>query len=86
MIFLKLLVAGHLTIYITRNDGALWQRPFPAWRLIVVAEGTQILGTLAAVYGWIVEPIGWANGGPGLGVRDSSGCSSTAPSRSACLA
>lgn len=49
VVFLKLLVAGHLTIYITRNDGPLWQRPFPAWKLIVVTEGTQLLGTLAAV-------------------------------------
>ena len=63
VVFLKLLVAGHLTIYVTRNDGPLWQRPFPAWKLVAVTEGTQIIGTLAAVYGWIVEPIGWAAAG-----------------------
>lgn len=59
LIFLKLLVAGHLTIYLTRNEGWFWQRPFPSWRLIGAAEGTQVLGTLAAVYGWFVTPIGW---------------------------
>jgi H+-transporting ATPase len=59
VIFLKLLVAGHLTIYITRNLGALWARPWPNWRLVVTTEATQIVGTLAAVYGWFVEPIGW---------------------------
>jgi len=59
IIFLKLLVAGHLTIYVTRNIGWFWQRPWPNWRLIAAAETTQIIGTLAAVYGWIVEPIGW---------------------------
>lgn len=59
LIFLKLLVAGHLTIYITRTIGWFWQRPWPNWRLIVVTEATQALGTLAAVYGWIVAPIGW---------------------------
>ncbi len=59
LVFLKLLVAGHLTIYVTRNTGAFWKRPWPNWRLIVVAEGTQILGTFAAVYGWFVAPIGW---------------------------
>lgn len=63
VIFLKLLVAGHLTIYITRNDGALWQWPFPSWRLVAVTERTQVLGTLAAVYGWVVEPIGRVNAG-----------------------
>jgi H+-transporting ATPase len=59
VIFLKLLVAGHLTIYITRNVGAVWARPWPSWRLVVTTEATQIVGTLAAVYGWFVEPIGW---------------------------
>jgi H+-transporting ATPase len=58
LIFLKLLVAGHLTIYLTRNVGWFWERPFPSWRLIVACETTQVIGTLAAVYGWFVEPIG----------------------------
>jgi H+-transporting ATPase len=59
LIFLKLLVAGHLTIYVTRNIGWFWQRPLPNWRLFFACEATQVLGTLAAVYGWIVHPIGW---------------------------
>jgi len=59
LIFLKLLVAGHLTIYLTRNEGAIWQRPWPNWKLLVVTEATQVVGTLAAVYGWLVRPIGW---------------------------
>jgi H+-transporting ATPase len=57
--FLKLLVAGHLTIYLTRNTGPIWQRPLPSARLFVTTEITQIVGTLAAVYGWFVEPVGW---------------------------
>jgi H+-transporting ATPase len=59
VIFLKLLVAGHLTIYLTRNKGAIWRRPFPSWRLVAATEMTQLLGTLAAVYGWFVTPTGW---------------------------
>ena len=59
IIFLKLLVAGHLTIYLTRNSGWFWQRPLPHWRLFLATEATQVLGTLAAVYGWFVAPIGW---------------------------
>jgi H+-transporting ATPase len=59
VIFLKLLVAGHLTIYVARNVGMIWDRPWPAWRLIVATESTQAIGTLAAVYGWWVTPIGW---------------------------
>ncbi len=57
--FLKLLVAGHLTIYITRNSGTIWQRPWPNWKLFCTIESTQVLGTLAAVYGWFIAPIGW---------------------------
>jgi H+-transporting ATPase len=60
LIFLKLLVAGHLTIFLTRNDGWFWNRPWPSWRLFVATEATQLFGTLAAVYGWFVEPIGWS--------------------------
>src|ERR1035437_4224494 len=59
LIFLKLLVAGHLTIYITRSVGTFWQRPWPNWRLIVATETTQVIGTLAAVYGWGMTPLGW---------------------------
>ena len=63
IIFLKLLVAGHLTIYLTRNKGAIWQRPWPSWPFVVVTESTKVLGTLAAVYGWFVTPIGWGYAG-----------------------
>jgi len=59
LIFLKLLVAGHLTIYLTRNRGTIWERPFPSWQLFVTTQATKVLGTLAAVYGWFVDPIGW---------------------------
>jgi H+-transporting ATPase len=63
LIFLKLLVAGHLTIYLTRNVGFIWDSPWPSWRLVVATESTQIMGTLAAVYGWWVAPIGWTYAG-----------------------
>ena len=59
MVFLKLLVAGHMTIYITRHRGPIWARPWPSWKLVVPAELTQVAGTLAAVYGWFMAPMGW---------------------------
>ena len=59
VVFLKLLVAGHMTIYLTRNKGAIWERPWPSWKLIVACEFTQVIGTLGVVYGWFVTPIGW---------------------------
>ncbi|MDE2466014.1 MAG: plasma-membrane proton-efflux P-type ATPase, partial [Alphaproteobacteria bacterium] len=59
LIFLKLLVAGHFTIYLTRNASWFWKRPWPSWKLVVAGESTKIVGTLAAVYGWLMPPIGW---------------------------
>ncbi|MDR2013848.1 MAG: plasma-membrane proton-efflux P-type ATPase [Rhodanobacter sp.] len=59
MIFLKLLVSGHMTIYLTRNTGPFWQHPWPSWKLVVPCEITQLLGTLAVVYGLFMTPVGW---------------------------
>ena len=59
VMFLKLLVAGHLTIYITRDYSWFWTRPWPSLKFIGTVELTQVFGTLAAVYGWFMEPIGW---------------------------
>ncbi len=56
--FLKLAVAGHLTIFVTRTRGSFWSnRPAPVlfWSAII----TKVLATLAAVYGWFMVPIGW---------------------------
>jgi H+-transporting ATPase len=59
IIFLKLLVAGHLTLYVTRSQHWFWSRPWPNWKMFVVLEATQVVGTLFAVYGIFVTPIGW---------------------------
>ncbi|HKJ88386.1 MAG TPA: HAD-IC family P-type ATPase, partial [Gammaproteobacteria bacterium] len=59
MLFLKLLVAGHMTLYLTRQRGWFWQRPFPSLTLLTALELTQVAGTLAAVYGFLMTPIGW---------------------------
>jgi H+-transporting ATPase len=59
LIFLKLLVAGHLTIYLTRTARPFWTRPWPSWQLFVAGEFTHVIGTLAAVYGWGMPPLGW---------------------------
>jgi H+-transporting ATPase len=60
LIFLKLAVAGHMTIYLTRTRGhPFWYRPFPALRLFIAAESTQLLATIMAVYGILMPAIGW---------------------------
>jgi H+-transporting ATPase len=63
MVFLKLLVAGHMTIFLTRTRAAFWEKPLPSLNLFIPLEITQIIGTLIAVYGWIITPIGWRNAG-----------------------
>ena len=60
MLFLKLIVAGHSTLYVTRAQGWFWQRPFPAPILFGATFGTEIVGTIIAVYGFhLITPIGW---------------------------
>jgi H+-transporting ATPase len=58
LMYLKLSVAGHLTIFLTRTRG-----PFrsirPARILWVAVLGTQIVATLIAVYGLFMTPLGW---------------------------
>ena len=59
LVFLKLLVSGHMTIYLTRNKGPIWERPWPSWKLVVPCETTQLIGTLVVVYGLLMAPTGW---------------------------
>ncbi len=59
LIFLKLLISGHMTVYLTRNKGPIWERPWPSWKLVVPCETTELIGTLAVVYGWFMAPTGW---------------------------
>ena len=59
LLFLKLIVAGHSTIYVTRSKGWFWQRPYPAPLLLAATFGTEILGTLFAVYGILVTAVAW---------------------------
>ncbi len=59
VLFLKLIVAGHSTLYITRSEGWFWEKPWPAPLLFWATFGTEILGTLIAVNGWFMAPIGW---------------------------
>ncbi|MDK2898981.1 MAG: H+-transporting ATPase [Patescibacteria group bacterium] len=58
LIYLKLSLAGHLTIFLTRTHGPFWSNR-PAKVLLFAVVGTQILATLIAVYGIFMEPLGW---------------------------
>ena len=58
MMYLKLSVAGHLTIFLTRTRGPFWSiRPAKIlWMAVLV---TQIVATMFAVYGFLMKPLGW---------------------------
>jgi H+-transporting ATPase len=58
LMYLKLSVAGHLTIFVTRTRGPFWSTR-PARVLLAAVIGTQIIATLIAVYGVLMPAIGW---------------------------
>ena len=58
MMYLKLSVAGHLTIFLTRTRGPFWSIR-PARILWIAVLGTQIIATLIAVYGFLMPALGW---------------------------
>jgi H+-transporting ATPase len=58
LMYLKLSVAGHLTIFMTRTRGPFWSIR-PARILWIAVLGTQIVATLIAVYGLFMAPLGW---------------------------
>ena len=68
LIFLKLLVSGHMTIYLTRNKGPVWERPWPSWKLVVPAEATQLVGTLVGRLRLVHGAHGMAARAHGLGL------------------
>ena len=58
LMYLKLSIAGHLTIFLTRTRGPFWSIR-PAKVLWIAVLGTQTLATLIAVYGLLMTPLGW---------------------------
>jgi H+-transporting ATPase len=58
LMYLKLSVAGHLTIFLTRTRGPFWSIR-PARILWAAVLGTQAIATLIAVYGLFMTPLGW---------------------------
>jgi H+-transporting ATPase len=60
LIFLKLAVAGHLTLFVARARGPFWARPWPAPAMIWSAVGTKVLATLLVGFGLgLITAISW---------------------------
>jgi H+-transporting ATPase len=60
LIFLKLSVAGHSTLYTTRtSERHFWKKPWPSPKLFIPTFSTQIAATIVAVYGLFMAAVGW---------------------------
>ncbi|MFX1544488.1 MAG: metal-transporting ATPase, partial [Promethearchaeota archaeon] len=57
-IYLKLSVAGHLTLLVARTRGPFWSVK-PSRPLITAIIGTQLVATLITVYGVFLPAMGW---------------------------
>ncbi len=59
LMYLKLSVAGQLTIFLTRTRGPFWSSR-PSGTLLVAVAVAQTIATLVSVYGLFMTPIGWS--------------------------
>ena len=60
--YLKLSVAGHLTIFLTRTRGPFWSIR-PAKVLWIAVLGTQAVATLIGGIRYLMAPLGWRYAG-----------------------
>lgn len=58
LMYLKLSVAGHLTVFVARTRGPFWSVK-PSRILLIAVVSTQLVATLIAVYGLFMAPLGW---------------------------
>jgi H+-transporting ATPase len=58
-IYLKLAVAGHLTLFVARTRRPFLTKPFPAPVLLLAILATQALAAMIVGFGWLVTPIPW---------------------------
>jgi H+-transporting ATPase len=63
MFFVKMVVAGHNTIFNTRTDDWFYKKPWPSGKLFWTSQLTAILGTIIGIYGFgLMQPLGWFMG------------------------
>ncbi|CAN2532458.1 Calcium-transporting+ATPase+1 [Methylocapsa aurea] len=57
MMFLQLVVGGHLLLLVARTRRWFFMPPFPAAKLFFAIVATQILAAAMCYFGWLVPPI-----------------------------
>ncbi|MEJ2687041.1 MAG: plasma-membrane proton-efflux P-type ATPase, partial [Gammaproteobacteria bacterium] len=61
VVFLKLSIAGHLTLFVARTRRPMLTRPYPAPLLMTAIFTTQTLAALIAGFGVLVTAISWTD-------------------------
>jgi H+-transporting ATPase len=59
-IYLKLALAGHLSLLVARTRKPLYSKPYPAPILLGAILATQIAATLVVGFGLLVTPLPWS--------------------------
>ncbi|MBP7243141.1 plasma-membrane proton-efflux P-type ATPase [Amaricoccus sp.] len=60
VMFLQLVVAGHLLLFVTRSERWFMLPPFPALPLVAAIAATQALAVAIAARGWLGPALPWA--------------------------
>ncbi len=60
MVFLKLAVSGHFTVFVARTTGPFWSHPAPSWLLLGAVISTKVIATAIAAAGFMMAPLSWA--------------------------
>lgn len=59
--FVKLDVAGHSTLYITRTGHKhFWERPYPAWKFFISSFSSRLIGSTIAYFGFFMPAISFS--------------------------
>ncbi len=59
VMFLQLVVAGHLLLFVCRHDHWFWETPRPSAKLLIAIITTQLLAVVICRSGFLVPAISW---------------------------
>ncbi len=58
-IFLKMSVAGHLTLFVARTKKPFYSNPNPSRILLIAVIATQMIATIIVANGWFMPALSW---------------------------
>ena len=60
MLFLQLVIGGHLLLFITRHKSWFWKKPYPSFKLLAAIIGTQLFAIVICKFGIFVDKLSWS--------------------------